>query len=148
MQSPRTQKEAQCPTARKLKPYFDAHQVEIITDQPLRESARVVVSSYLRFLENRIPPWRSLGGQSDPKVVLEVDVMNRIIFKSVRKQLQQEGGYWAQKLPTVLWFFWMTPNPITEEIPFSLVYGSDALLSVENHLEMARVSHYDELANE
>ncbi|GAA0159958.1 hypothetical protein LIER_16622 [Lithospermum erythrorhizon] len=40
------------------------------------------------------------------------------------------------------------PNPITRETPFSLVYVSDALLLVEIHLETARVSYYDELANE
>ncbi|GAA0147071.1 hypothetical protein LIER_06862 [Lithospermum erythrorhizon] len=74
--------------------------------------------------------------------------MNRLIFKGVKKRLQEEGGSWDKKLPTVLWSFRTTPNPITSETPFNLVYGSDALLPVEIHLETARVSYYDELANE
>ncbi|GAA0157811.1 hypothetical protein LIER_14996 [Lithospermum erythrorhizon] len=62
--------------------------------------------------------------------------------------LQQKGGTWAQELPTVLWSFRTIPNPITGETPFSLVYGSNALLLVEIHADTARVTYYDELANE
>ncbi|GAA0174514.1 hypothetical protein LIER_27892 [Lithospermum erythrorhizon] len=78
----------------------------------------------------------------------QVKVMNRVIFNGVKKRLQEERGCWDQELPTVLWFFQTTPSPITGETPFSLVYGSDALLPVEIHLETTRVSYYDELANE
>ncbi|GAA0144499.1 hypothetical protein LIER_04930 [Lithospermum erythrorhizon] len=47
----------------------------------------------------------------------------------------------------VLWSFLTTPNAITGETPFSLVYGLKALLPTEVRLEMERVSYYDELAN-
>ncbi|GAA0145479.1 hypothetical protein LIER_05661 [Lithospermum erythrorhizon] len=41
-----------------------------------------------------------------------------------------------------------TPNPITGETPFSLIYGSDALLPMEIHKKTSRVSYYDALSNE
>ncbi|GAA0155042.1 hypothetical protein LIER_12865 [Lithospermum erythrorhizon] len=37
----------------------------------------------------------------------------KVIFKAVKKQLQQEGGSWDQELSMVLWSFRTTPNPIT-----------------------------------
>ncbi|GAA0153004.1 hypothetical protein LIER_11343 [Lithospermum erythrorhizon] len=72
---------------------------------------------------------------------LELDIEHRTASMSY----PQSNG---QELPTVLWSFWTTSNPITRETPFSLVYGSDALLPVEIHLETAGVSYYDEVANE
>ncbi|GAA0186874.1 hypothetical protein LIER_34162 [Lithospermum erythrorhizon] len=56
-------------------------------------------------------------------------------------------GQLGHRSPTVLWFFLTTPNPIIRETPFSLVYGSDALLPVEIRLETAWVSYYYDLAN-
>ncbi|GAA0161802.1 hypothetical protein LIER_18036 [Lithospermum erythrorhizon] len=58
-----------------------------------------------------------------------------VIFKCIKKWLQQEGSSWDQELPTVPWSFRMTPKPITGETPFSLVYGSEALISVEIQLD-------------
>ncbi|GAA0158633.1 hypothetical protein LIER_15602 [Lithospermum erythrorhizon] len=85
---------------------------------------------------------------SYPQTNGQVEVRNRVIFKGVKKGLQEERDRLEQELRTVLWLFRTTLNPITGETPFSLVYGSDALLPVEIYLETAQVSYYDELANE
>ncbi|GAA0161172.1 hypothetical protein LIER_17548 [Lithospermum erythrorhizon] len=87
------------------------------------------------------------ASQSYPQANGQVEVMNRVIFTSLMKRLQQEGGSWDQELPTVVWSFRTSPNPIIGETPFSLVYGSDALLPVEIYADMAWVTYYDELAN-
>ncbi|GAA0174509.1 hypothetical protein LIER_27888 [Lithospermum erythrorhizon] len=78
----------------------------------------------------------------------QVDVMNSVIFKGIKKRVHEKGSSWDRELPMVLWSFRRTPSPIRGETPFSLVYGSEVLLPVEIHLETARVSYYDELANE
>ncbi|GAA0153688.1 hypothetical protein LIER_11863 [Lithospermum erythrorhizon] len=78
----------------------------------------------------------------------QMEVMNRVIFKGVKKRLQQEGGSWHQELPTVLSSLRTTLNPITRETPFSLVYGYDALMPVEMYADTTRVTCYEELANE
>ncbi|GAA0147912.1 hypothetical protein LIER_36611 [Lithospermum erythrorhizon] len=69
------------------------------------------------------------ASMSYPQAHSQVDVMNK-------------------ELPTVLWSFRTTPNPIIGETPFSLVYEFDALLPVEIHTDMARLAYYDEIANE
>ncbi|GAA0144498.1 hypothetical protein LIER_04929 [Lithospermum erythrorhizon] len=63
--------------------------------------------------------------------------MNPVIFKGVKNRLHEEGGTWDKELNMVLWFFRITPNPITGETPFSLVYGSEALLPMEVGSETA-----------
>ncbi|GAA0184496.1 hypothetical protein LIER_31784 [Lithospermum erythrorhizon] len=73
---------------------------------------------------------------SYPRANGQVEVMNQVIFKGVKKRLQEEGGNWDKELPTVLWSFRAMPNPITSKTTFSLVYGSDALLPVEILLEI------------
>ncbi|GAA0143733.1 hypothetical protein LIER_35798 [Lithospermum erythrorhizon] len=75
---------------------------------------------------------------SQPQTNGQVEVMNPVIFKGVKKRIQEEGGCWDEKIPTVLWSFRTTSNPIT----------GDALLPMEIYLETSRVSYYDELANE
>ncbi|GAA0169555.1 hypothetical protein LIER_24009 [Lithospermum erythrorhizon] len=61
----------------------------------------------------------------------QVEVMNHIIFKGIKKNLLQSGkrgGNWVEELPTVLWSFRYTPNQPIGEAPFSLVYGTEAIL--------------------
>ncbi|GAA0153676.1 hypothetical protein LIER_11854 [Lithospermum erythrorhizon] len=64
----------------------------------------------------------------------QVEVMNCIIFKEIKKNLIQSGkggGSWVEELSTVLWSFRSTLNQATGEAPFSHVYGTEAVLPAE-----------------
>lgn len=49
-----------------------------------------------------------------------------------------------EELPSVLWAYRTTPRTSTGETPFSMVYGSEAVLPAEIGEESARVCGYDE----
>ncbi|GAA0174451.1 hypothetical protein LIER_27840 [Lithospermum erythrorhizon] len=71
---------------------------------------------------------------SDSQEAKKVEVMNRIIFKGIKKNILQSGkggGTWIEELPIVLWSLRSTPNQATGETPFSLVYGTGAVLPTE-----------------
>ncbi|GAA0148200.1 hypothetical protein LIER_07713 [Lithospermum erythrorhizon] len=63
-----------------------------------------------------------------PQANGQVEVMNRIIFKGIKKNILQSSkgrGSWIEELPTVCWSLRATPNQATVEAPFSLVYGTE-----------------------
>ncbi|KAK0580108.1 hypothetical protein LWI29_036450 [Acer saccharum] len=54
---------------------------------------------------------------------------------------------WAEKLPEILWSYRTTPRRSTGETPFSLVYGSEAVIPIETRLSTARSENPDEEQN-
>ncbi|GAA0161345.1 hypothetical protein LIER_17681 [Lithospermum erythrorhizon] len=81
----------------------------------------------------------------------QVEVMNRIRFKGIKKNILQNGqkeGNWVEELPTVLWSLCSTPNQAIRETPFSVVYGTNAVLSAEVGLPTYRQAGFDEKKNE
>ena len=40
---------------------------------------------------------------------------------------------WAEEVPRIVWAYHTTPQSSTMETPFSLVYGSNAMIPVEIH---------------
>lgn len=52
--------------------------------------------------------------------------MNRI-----KKRLEAAKGNWVEELPGVLWAYRTTKRKATGETPFSLAYGSEAIIPVE-----------------
>ncbi|GAA0186486.1 hypothetical protein LIER_33774 [Lithospermum erythrorhizon] len=70
-----------------------------------------------------------------PQANGQVEVMNRIIFKGIKKNILQSGkggGSWIEELPTVLWPLRSMPNQATGEAPFSLVYVPEAVLPAKH----------------
>nr|XP_016500823.1 PREDICTED: uncharacterized protein LOC107819248 [Nicotiana tabacum] len=47
------------------------------------------------------------------------------------EKLEEAKGLWPELLPDVLWAYRITPKSITGETPYSLVYGTDAVIPVE-----------------
>ncbi|GAA0172029.1 hypothetical protein LIER_25937 [Lithospermum erythrorhizon] len=77
--------------------------------------------------------------------------MNRIIFKGVKKNILHSGkggGSWIEELPMVLWSLRSTPNQATGEAPFSLVYGTEAILPAEVGLPTYRTIGFEEESND
>jgi hypothetical protein len=53
----------------------------------------------------------------------------------------------VDELPSVLWRLGTTPNAATQETPFFLVHGAEAVLPVEITHEAPRISAYDEVTS-
>jgi hypothetical protein len=58
--------------------------------------------------------------------------------------LEKSKHTWVDELPSVLWSLITTPNAATQETPFFLVHGAEAVLLVEITHEAPRIMAYDE----
>ncbi|XP_073298471.1 uncharacterized protein [Primulina huaijiensis] len=62
--------------------------------------------------------------------------------REITSWLQGKGRDWVEELPSVLWAYRTTPRAPTQETPFNLVYGAEAVLPVEIGQTSSRVESY------
>ena len=56
---------------------------------------------------------------------------NRTLLKIIKAQLDEAMGAWLKELPNVLWAYKTTTRTPTGETPFSLTYGTKAVIPIE-----------------
>ncbi|KAK2998191.1 hypothetical protein RJ639_023764 [Escallonia herrerae] len=78
----------------------------------------------------------------------QTENMNRGILQGLKKKLNEAKGAWVDELPEVLWAYRTTPHSVTGETPFSLCYGTKAMLPVEIGVPTIRALHFSELNND
>ncbi|GAA0160018.1 hypothetical protein LIER_38963 [Lithospermum erythrorhizon] len=73
------------------------------------------------------------------------DNIVKFLWKHIITRFRSESkkGAWIDELPVVLWPLRTTPSHATEENPFSLVYGSEAVLPIEARLPTYRQLGFD-----
>jgi len=49
----------------------------------------------------------------------------------MKGRLEKAKGNWSEEILKILWSYHTTPQSTTKEPPFSLVYGSDAMIPIE-----------------
>jgi hypothetical protein len=83
-----------------------------------------------------------------PKTNGQVEKANGLICNGIKKMLlaplEKAKHAWVDELPYVLWSLRTTPNAATQETPFFLVHGAEAVLLVEITHEAPRITAYDE----
>jgi transposase InsO family protein len=83
-----------------------------------------------------------------PKTNGQVEKANGRICSGIKKRLlaplEKAKSTWVEELPSVLWSLRTTPNAATQETPFFLVHGAEAVLPVEVTHEAPRVTACDE----
>jgi transposase InsO family protein len=83
-----------------------------------------------------------------PKTNGQVEKANGLICSGIKKRLlaplEKAKSAWVEELPSVLWSLRTTPNAATQETPFFLVHGAEAVHPVEVTHEAPRVTAYDE----
>jgi hypothetical protein len=86
-----------------------------------------------------------------PKTNRQVEKANGLICNGIKKRLlaplEKAKHAWVDELPSVLWNLRTTPNAATQETPFFLVHGAEAVLLVEITHESPRIVAYDETAS-
>ncbi|XP_070037152.1 uncharacterized protein [Nicotiana tomentosiformis] len=75
-----------------------------------------------RILPMPYHPTGSRQAESSNKSILNIMKKNKI---------EDAKGLWPEILPEVLWAYRTTPKMSTGETPYSLVYGTDAVVQVE-----------------
>jgi len=84
-----------------------------------------------------------------PQTNGQVESVNRVLLRGLKRRLEKAKGAWAEEVPRIVWAYHTTPQSSTMETPFSLVYGSDAMIPVEIHESSPRfLSFLAEESNE
>ena len=79
----------------------------------------------------------------------QAEVTIRTLKAALKTKLEDLKGKWVEYLPEVLWAYRTTRRSATQEIPFALAYGMEAVAPVEIGLkslriELENVEHNDE----
>ncbi|KAD2028401.1 hypothetical protein E3N88_41990 [Mikania micrantha] len=75
-----------------------------------------------------------------PQANDQAESSNKIIINNLKKKLGAKKGKWAKELPFVLWADRTTTKNATSQTPFSLVFGSEAVLLTEMIIPTARTN--------
>ena len=63
-------------------------------------------------------------------------------MNGLKKRLDDAKGRWVEELPHVLWAYRTTPRKSTGETPFSITYGAEAVIPLENGFPTMRSSAF------
>jgi len=66
-----------------------------------------------------------------PQTNMQVKSANRVLLRGLKRRLDKAKRTWAKEVLRIVWAYHTTPQSITRETPFSLVYGLDAMIPVE-----------------
>ncbi|XP_068504562.1 uncharacterized protein [Phaseolus vulgaris] len=61
----------------------------------------------------------------------QVKSANRVLLRGLKRRLERAKGTCAEEVPRIVWAYHTIPQSTTKETPFSLVYGSDAMIPVQ-----------------
>ncbi|KAK3017027.1 hypothetical protein RJ639_006538 [Escallonia herrerae] len=79
--------------------------------------------------------------------VSKIEVTNRTLLQGIKKKLDGVKGLWVVELPKILWAYNTTTRTPTSETPFSLSFGTEALIPIEIGLPSLRLMTYDPIQN-
>jgi ribonuclease HI len=74
-----------------------------------------------------------------PQANGQAESSNKIIINNLKKKLGAKKGKWAEELPFALWADRTTTKNATGQTPFSLVFGSEAVIPTEMVIPTARI---------
>ncbi|XP_065030486.1 uncharacterized protein LOC135653005 [Musa acuminata AAA Group] len=72
------------------------------------------------------------------------EVTNRSILDGLKRRVSAARSAWTDELPSVLWSLRTTPKTATGESPYSLTFGTEAVLPPEAAIATHRTRSYDE----
>jgi hypothetical protein len=77
-----------------------------------------------------------------------VEAINKTIFKILKKKLGDRKGDWAEDLPEVLWAYRTTKKTATEETPYALTFGTEAVIPTKIGSRSYRVEAFRPKTND
>ena len=83
-----------------------------------------------------------------PQTNGQAEAANKVILRELKKRLGDAKGRWADELLEVLWAYRCTPQSTTQETPYCLAYGVDAMIPVEIGEPSLRCRLFDTRLNE
>ncbi|GJU81545.1 reverse transcriptase domain-containing protein [Tanacetum coccineum] len=77
-----------------------------------------------------------------------VERANRSLLRGIKTRLEKRGPAWAEEVPNVLWAHRTMKKTRNGETPFSLTYGTEAVIPVEIGMLTHRTSNLNEKTND
>nr|KYP70635.1 Retrotransposable element Tf2 [Cajanus cajan] len=74
----------------------------------------------------------------------QAESANKVILSGLKKRVQDSGASWVEELPRVLWSYHTTIHSSTQDTPFNLVYGTDAMIPIEIAEPSVRTTAFSE----
>ena len=78
----------------------------------------------------------------------QAEAVNKVIVNGLKKRLDDAKGRWVEELPHVLWTYRTTPRKSIGETPFSMTYGAEAVILLENGFPTMRSSAFTSDGND
>jgi hypothetical protein len=84
---------------------------------------------------------------SHPASNVLAEMTNRMIVNGLKKKVHENQKDWPNMLEEILWAYRTTPQESTQQSPYSLVYGMEAVTPLELVTPSFRIDSYDEERN-
>ncbi|KAM2716207.1 hypothetical protein EV2_045717 [Malus domestica] len=78
----------------------------------------------------------------------QVEAVNKIIKRTLKTSLDKAKGCWPEFVPQVLWSYRTSYRTSTGETPFSLAFGTEAVVPVELEQATYRIQNYIQSKND
>ena len=78
----------------------------------------------------------------------QAEAISKVIMNELKKRLDDAKGKWVEELPHVLWTYCKTPQKSTGETLFSMTYGAEAVIPLENGFPTMRTSTFTSDGND
>jgi len=88
-------------------------------------------SSQVRQTCRRLGITQCFSSIEHPQTNGQAEAANRVILRALKRRVLASRSSWPEEISRILWAYHTTPQSTTHETPFSLVYGTDALLPIE-----------------
>ncbi|XP_015949801.1 uncharacterized protein LOC107474675 [Arachis duranensis] len=73
--------------------------------------------------------------------------LTRSFYRHLNKKVMLAKGEWAELVPEILWGYNTTPQRSTNETPFKLIFGSDAMIPVEISQGSISTNYFEDAVN-
>ena len=83
-----------------------------------------------------------------PQGNAQAKTVNKVIVSGLKKRLDDAKGKWIEELPHVLWTYRTTPRKSIGETYFSMMYGAEAVIPLENGFPTMRTSTFTSDGND
>ena len=77
----------------------------------------------------------------------QAEAVNKVIVNGRKKRLDDAKGRWVEELLHVLWTYRTTPRKSTGETPFSMTYGAEDVIPLENGFPTMRSNAFTSNGN-
>ncbi|GKA15121.1 reverse transcriptase domain-containing protein [Tanacetum coccineum] len=114
----------------------------------------IISDNEKQFAENLFHDWcnelkikQKFTSIAHPQANGQKEVTNRTLLQGLKTRLGKAKGQWVEELPNVLWAHRKTAKTRNHCTPFSLVYGSEAVLPPKIKVPTYRIQSYEENKN-